>query len=214
MRTDSHYRRHVFVRVDAVLQFLGAFQVAGSRLGCGFLRIIKGFVALVVCNPAVIEMSNMALAPGYDTDEDEELEVKRLTPQEAQRLRESDPPLSPWRVLGMQCVAALLMVLVAWGVSGKPSVMWSVAYGAVAVIAPAALFARGVMSQFSSLNAATATFGFFVWEAVKMGVSVVMIYAAPRLIPDLSWLALLVGLFVTLKMYWLALLMRPKSKQI
>jgi hypothetical protein len=27
-------------------------------------------------------------------------------------------------------------------------------------------------------------------------------------------LALLAGLFVTLKMYWLALLMRPKPKQI
>jgi ATP synthase protein I len=91
---------------------------------------------------------------------------------------------------------------------------WSAAYGALAVIIPAALFARGLMSQFSSLNAATAGFGFFVWEAVKMAVSVAMIVAAPRLIADLSWLALMAGLFVTLKMYWLALLKRPKPKQI
>lgn len=156
----------------------------------------------------------MALATGFGADEDEELEVKRLTPQEAQALRESDPALSPWWVVGLQCVAGVALVLVAWGVSGKVSVIWSVAYGALAVIVPAALFARGLMSQFSSLNAATATFGFFLWEAVKMAVSVAMVGIAPRLIPDLSWLALLVGLFVTLKMYWLALLMRPKSKRI
>ncbi|MBK7006458.1 MAG: ATP synthase subunit I [Burkholderiales bacterium] len=156
----------------------------------------------------------MALATGFGADEDEELEVKRLTPQEAQALRESDPALSPWWVVGLQCVAGVALVLVAWGVSGKASVIWSVAYGALAVIVPAALFARGLMSQFSSLNAATATFGFFLWEAVKMAVSVAMVGIAPRLIPDLSWLALLVGLFVTLKMYWLALLMRPKSKRI
>lgn len=156
----------------------------------------------------------MALATGFDADEDEALEVKRLTPQEAQALRASDPALSPWWVVGLQCVAGVVLVLVAWGVSGKASVVWSVAYGALAVIIPAALFARGLMSRFSSLNAATAAFGFFVWEAVKMAVSVAMVVVAPRLIPDLSWLALLVGLFVTLKMYWLALLMRPKSKQI
>jgi ATP synthase protein I len=156
----------------------------------------------------------MALAHGFKADESEEPEIKRLTRQEAQALRQSDPALSPWSVVGLQCVAGLLVALVAWGVSGQAVVGWSAGYGAVAVIIPAALFARGLMSQFSSLNAATAGFGFFVWEAVKMAVSVAMIVAAPRLIPDLSWLAMLAGLFVTLKMYWLALLMRPKPKQI
>ena len=156
----------------------------------------------------------MALAHGFDADESEESEIKRLTRQEAQALRQSDPALSPWSVVGLQCVAGLLVALVAWGVSGKAVVGWSAGYGAIAVIIPAALFARGLMSQFSSLNAATAGFGFFVWEAVKMAVSIAMIVAAPRLIPDLSWLAMLAGLFVTLKMYWLALLMRPKPKQI
>ncbi len=164
-------------------------------------------------------MVNMAIpkaprASGFDADEDEEFPIKRLTPQEAQALRASDPALSPWWVVGLQCLAGIAVALIAWGVSGKATVAWSAAYGAVAVIIPAALFARGLMSQFSSLNAATATFGFFVWEAVKMAVSVAMVVAAPRLIPDLSWLALLAGLFVTLKMYWLALLMRPRPKQI
>ena len=160
----------------------------------------------------------MALDPvnryGFDADETEDQDFKRLTSQEAQALREREPALSPWWVVGLQCVAGLAVALVAWGVSGKATVAWSAAYGALAVIIPAALFARGLMSQFSSLNAATASFGFFVWEAVKMAVSVAMLVMAPRLIADLSWLALMAGLFVTLKMYWLALLKRPKSKQI
>ena len=156
----------------------------------------------------------MALTNGLDADELEEENFKRLTAQEAQELRERDPALSPWWVVGLQCVAGLTVALVAWGISGKASVAWSAGYGALAVIIPAALFARGLMSQFSSLNAATASFGFFVWEAVKLAVSIAMIAMAPRLIVNLSWLALLVGLLVTLKMYWLALLKRPKPKQI
>lgn len=160
----------------------------------------------------------MALDPvhryGFDADELEDQDFKPLTVHEAQALRERDPALSPWWVVGLQCVAGLAVALVAWGVSGKASVAWSAGYGALAVIIPAALFARGLMSQFSSLNAATASFGFFVWEAVKLAVSVAMVVLAPRLIADLSWLALMAGLFVTLKMYWLALLKRPKPKQI
>ncbi len=155
----------------------------------------------------------MQPANDFDADGLEEQNFKRLTRQEAQALRAADPALSPWWVVGLQCVAGLAVSLVAWGVSGKASVGWSAAYGALAVIIPAALFARGLMSQFSSLNAATATFGFFVWEAVKMAVSIAMVVAAPRLIAELSWLALMAGLFVTLKMYWLALLKRPRPRQ-
>jgi ATP synthase protein I len=53
-----------------------------------------------------------------------------------------------------------------------------------------------------------------VWEAVKIGVSVAMLFAAPKLVNELDWLAMLIGLIVTMKVYWVALLMRPKLKQI
>ena len=156
----------------------------------------------------------MALSNGLDADDAEPQDFKRLTAQEAQALREIDPALSPWWVVGMQCVVGFAAALVAWGVSGKASVGLSAAYGALAVIIPAALFARGLMSKFSSLHAATASFGFFLWEAVKLAVSIAMLAAAPQLIENLSWLALLAGLVVTLKMYWFALLKRPKAKLI
>jgi ATP synthase protein I len=146
----------------------------------------------------------------FDADESEELEFKRLTAQEAQALRELNPSVSPWRIVGYQILMGFLVALAAWGLTGKSAAGWSAGYGALAVVIPAVLFARGLMSQFSSINAATAGFGFFVWEAVKIAVSVGMIFAAPKLVADLDWLALLIGLIVTLKVYWLALLMRPK----
>jgi len=141
-------------------------------------------------------------------------EFKPLTAEQARQLREKSPSVSPWRVVAGQAVVGLVVALAAWGLTGRQSVGWSAGYGALAVIIPAALFVRGLMSRFSSIDAATASFGFFVWEAVKLAVGVAMVAIAPKLIADLSWLALLAGLFVTLKMYWFALLKRPKPKQI
>ena len=150
----------------------------------------------------------------FDAEESEALAFKRLTKQEAQALRELQPPISPWRVIRLQIFVALLATLLALVLTAKPAVAWSVAYGALAVVIPAMLFARGLMSQFSSINAVTAGFGFFVWEAVKMGVSVAMLFAAPKLVAELDWLAMLMGLVATLKVYWVALLMRPELKQM
>ena len=36
-----------------------------------------------------------------------------------------------------------------------------------------------------------------------------LLAAAPRLVPGLSWIALLVGMVVAMKTYWVALLVRP-----
>lgn len=146
----------------------------------------------------------------FDADESEELEFKRLTAQEAQALRELNPSVSPWRIVGYQILMGFVVALAAWGFTGKSAAGWSAGYGALAVVIPAVLFARGLMSQFSSINAMTAGFGFFVWEAVKIAASVGMIFAAPKLVADLDWLAMLIGLILTLKVYWLALRMRPK----
>lgn len=140
--------------------------------------------------------------------------ARPLTRAEAQMLREASPSLSPWAVLAGQLAVGILVALVSWCLTGRQSMGWSALYGAMAVVVPGALFLRGLMSQFSSLNAATAGFGFFVWEAMKISVSVGMLMLAPRLVTDLDWLAMLIGLIVTLKVYWLALLVRPKRKTV
>jgi ATP synthase protein I len=146
----------------------------------------------------------------FDADESEDLEFKRLSAEEAQALRERNPSVSPWRILASQVVMGVLVTLLTWGFTGRSAAAWSAGYGALVVVIPGVLFARGLMSQFSSINAATAGFGFFVWEAVKIGASVGMIFAASQWVAGLDWLAMLIGLIVTLKVYWLALLLRPK----
>lgn len=150
----------------------------------------------------------------FDDEEDDEKSFRRLTKQEAQALRELQPPISPWRIVRLQVFVGLVVTVLAWVLMMKSSAAWSAAYGALAVVIPAVLFARGLMSQFSSINAMTAGFGFFVWEAVKIAVSVAMLFAAPRLVADLDWLVMLISLVVTMKVYWVALLMRPRLKQM
>jgi ATP synthase protein I len=45
-----------------------------------------------------------------------------------------------------------------------------------------------------------------VWQGVKWMMAVLFLVLAPRIVPELSWPAMLAGLVVTMKVYWLALL--------
>lgn len=136
-----------------------------------------------------------------------------LSAQEARSLRERQPSVPPWKVVVGQGVVGVLVALAAWAVTALPNVGWSAAYGALTVVLPAALFARGLTGRFASLNAATAMFGFFLWEMVKLGLTVAMLIIAPKWVSDLSWPALLVGLVLTMKVYWVALLFAPRYRQ-
>ena len=157
-------------------------------------------------------MDRKTIAPLPETSEDEQPPVKPLTAEQARRLREQHPPVSPWWVVGGQVVMGLVTALVAWAVTGKASVGWSAGYGALAVVIPAAVFARGLTGRFSSLNAGTAAVGFLLWEMVKIALSVAMMLVAPRLVRELSWPGLLVGLVLAMKVYWLALAFAPRGR--
>ncbi|MDO8457560.1 MAG: ATP synthase subunit I [Burkholderiaceae bacterium] len=167
----------------------------------------KGEAAVVEVAQASVKM----LATEY---EDAPLDdVVPLTAEQATllrvRLRKTGSLLSPWRVIAGQTLVGFLLAGAAWVLTGKAQVAVSVAYGALAVVIPAALFARGLMSQFSSMNAITAGFGFFIWEMIKIAVSIVLIAVAPNLVADLDWLAMLIGLIVTMKAVWLVLWLMP-----
>jgi len=128
-----------------------------------------------------------------------------LTAEQAAELRKRQPLLSVWRVLGVQALLGLLVAWLVWLVSGRIAAVYSAVYGSLAVIVPAALFARGLTSRVALANVGAAVFGFFLWEMVKIGLTVAMLFAAPRLVEDLSWPAMLAGLVVTMKVYWVAL---------
>jgi ATP synthase protein I len=62
------------------------------------------------------------------------------------------------------------------------------------------------MTRQTSPNPGALMAGFMLWEAVKIGVAVAMLVAAAKVVPDLSWPALLVAMIVCMKVNWLALL--------
>ena len=141
--------------------------------------------------------------------EAEESDFKPLTAQEAEQWRSRNPPISVWKVVAGQALVGMLVALMAWVLTGRASVGWSAAYGAVAVVVPAGLFARGVFRRKASSDPRAAMLGFFGWEIAKIVLTVALLAAAPRLVPDLSWMALLIGMVITMKTYWVALLVRP-----
>lgn len=139
---------------------------------------------------------------------------KPLTREEAQKLRETVPLLSPWSVLAGQLAVGVLVACATWALTGQRSAGWSALYGALAVVIPAALFARGLTGKVWSLNPGTAVAGFFLWEMVKIALTVAMLFAAPRLVSMLSWPAMLVGLVVTMKTSWIALLFAVRKNKL
>lgn len=146
------------------------------------------------------------------TDEAQDEGFKPLTREEAQKVRESSPPISLWVVLAGQAGVGIVVALAAWLITGQARMGWSAGYGALAVVIPAALFARGLSRQKSATHGNAALVGFFVWEMVKIVLTVAMLFAAPRLVEGLSWLALLVGFVVTMKVYWAAMWFRSARK--
>lgn len=145
-----------------------------------------------------------------DTDGDKEFEAeeegfKPLTRTEAERIRAANPPASMQRVLMVQGLTCMGVAGLARVLTGQDAMGWSALYGGLAVWVPAALFARGLQRQKASGHAGSALMGFFVWELVKVVLTVAMLLAAPRLITGLNWLALLAGFVVTMKVYWVAM---------
>ena len=136
---------------------------------------------------------------------DEAEEFHPMTAQEAQAWRARHPTLSVWWVVGVQLMLAVLLAVSAAWIWGCSSIAFSLMYGALAVVLPSALFARGMTSRLASVNAVSAALSFAVWQGVKMVLTVLLLALAPRVLSDVSWPALLAGLLLTMKVYWLAL---------
>jgi ATP synthase protein I len=157
--------------------------------------------------------SGSSQRPLLGLEDSQEEEFHTLSAEEAQAWRQSQPKLSVWWVLVVQLLAALVLAAAVFLWFGRWSLFVSLIYGALSVVLPAALFACGLKSPAASVNAFTATLSFAVWQGVKMALTVLLMVLAPRVIEDLSWPALLAGLIVTMKVYWLALIWgKPPAK--
>jgi ATP synthase protein I len=140
-----------------------------------------------------------------EVDGVEEPEFKPLTAEEAQAWRLKNPALMPWRIIGLQALVGVLMVLLTWLLTDERRLAASVAWGVVAVVIPAMVFVRALSRQMEVAQPKVALVGLFAWELVKIVLTVALLLAAPKLISDLSWLALVASFVVTIKVYWLAM---------
>jgi ATP synthase protein I len=110
-------------------------------------------------------------------------------------------------VLGFQGLAGLLLVGLTAALTRQSSLIASVAWGVLAVWVPALVFARALSRQMRRQGVGSALVGFFVWELVKVVLTVALLVVAPKVVANLDWAALVVGFVVTLKMYWLVMVL-------
>ena len=141
-------------------------------------------------------------------DADEEQPVRTLNRAQALSLRQSLTWFSPWRVIAVQALVGMLCAGVAAAVMGSATGFWSALYGAASVVVPNILLARGMTKSTSSAMASAS--GFMFWEMLKIGAAIAMLVIAAKVVPNLSWPALLAAMVVCMKVNWFALLWRGR----
>lgn len=150
------------------------------------------------------------------TDSPQSTEEEAKTPpwskEQVRELRLREPSVSVWRVVFGQFLVGVLLGLVSWLLGAKFANVASLGYGAFCVVLPSAVFARGITSKWSSLNPGAAVTGFFLWEFVKVFMTIVMLLASQSLVDDLSWPMMILGLIITMKVHWLSFLWGRKGK--
>ncbi len=146
-----------------------------------------------------------------DTDGNGDVPFEALTREQARELAAKDPyAVNPWRVIAVQAAVGVVLALIALAVTRRMEVFWSALYGAGVVVVPGALMARGMTSPLTSMSPVGSAVSFMFWLMVKMGVSIALLMVASRIVQPLVWPALLAGLVVCIKVYWVALAWRRR----
>ena len=149
------------------------------------------------------------LSPVKDEEECREEIPVAWNAEQAKVWRESNPAVSLWRIVQMQAGFGVLMVFCVWLVAENIAIVWSMACGVTCVLVPAAMFAHGVRQELNGRNLGQGVMRFMVWELAKVVLTIAMLCSAPMMVSNLNWLALLAGFVVTMKVYWVAVWLRP-----
>lgn len=114
------------------------------------------------------------------------------------------------RVLIWQAAAGFLIAALAWLLSASALVGYSALYGAMCAVVPSALVAK-MVRRWATMRVLTHAGGMlaslFLLELVKVVVTICLLLAAPLVLKPVSWLALVVGFVLVLKVYWVVALM-------
>ena len=175
----------------------------------GFLRIIRGFAKYAFESYGLVTIVKTLPPALLDENESKEPVFRRWSHEDAAELRRTQPVISPWRVVRWMLMSAVGVGVISLIVFDVSTALSST-YGSLVVALPAALLARGMTSKLSSANAISSALAFMVWEMVKLGLSISMLMLASSLIVGLSWPALLAGLVLTMQVYFVAAIVKPK----
>ena len=160
-------------------------------------------------NPEVLTADSSEVGGGEES-------FKPFTADEASEWRKRQRRVSVWLVVGWQALAAVVVGLCAGWLVGEAA-GWSAAYGGWSVVLPSAVMAQGITSgrlvRLVSVFPAGSLGGVVFWEGVKVLLVVALLVLAPVAVSELSWLALVAGLVVVLKVYWFAFLMLSRVKK-
>ena len=142
-----------------------------------------------------------------EADEASDAGFKPWSAEQAQAWRAAKPPVSPLPEGGGRAGGRAPAGGAAWLVAGgQASIVRSVAYGVLAAWLPAVLFARVLARRMRrQANAGSALMALMVGEGIKIALTIALLLAAPRVLAQVSWLALLAGFVVTIKAAWVAL---------
>lgn len=141
-----------------------------------------------------------------DLDEDALPPVSPLTREEAQALLARQPSFTVWQALASQVVVGLLVALTWGALAASQAAFISSLYGAVVVVVPNALMARGVFGR----RAGRSVGGLLVWEILKLCLSGALLVLAPVVLRPIDWAALLVTMVLCLKSIAVALFIQQR----
>ena len=144
-------------------------------------------------------------------DEPED-EFNPLSAEQARQWRLRQPASSSWRSLAWQIGVGLVAAVGIGLVWQSVALARSAAYGMFAVALPQMLLVRGMVGVQGRWSPGALLLRFFVWEIVKIALTVAILFSAVRVLGEMSWPALMAGLVVTMKANWLMLALRTANR--
>ena len=103
------------------------------------------------------------------------------------------------RIVSLQLIATVVAGVIAALLGGWPA-MFSAIFGGLCCVVPNGIFAARLFLDTKKPGGAN-PISFFIWEFIKIALTVALIGATAALYRDLNWFAMLGGFIVALKSY-------------
>jgi ATP synthase protein I len=103
------------------------------------------------------------------------------------------------RLVSLQLLATIVAGVIA-GLLGGWNAMLSAVLGGICCVVPNGIMAFRLFASSQKVGGANPV-TFFIWEFVKIALTLALLFLTARLYHDLNWLALLCGFIVALKSY-------------